>query len=627
MSDPILVFFAVNTVVSALMCGVALICRWGRVRPAIVAFWWLAALVKLVIPSVLPVPVLNSKEVATAGTPNVAVASVAIAEFRMEPSFTATPWRGARDEAPSSTHTRTSLPWRACLLGVWIAGSIAWCGLAVGRLGRFDRLVRRGVSIETGEPEVVAVEASISPLLWAFWGRARIVVPKSLFATLSDGERAAVIAHERCHYRRRDHWVRWIEFGVLAICWWHPLAWWISRRLREAEEAACDAAVVANGAEPRVYATALLRTALFLSDSTPTPRTATTIGSAPSIKSRVHSIMHLSTHRPLSLAGWTSLVLIGSLSVLGKPARTSPEPPLTPGFLSSPIPTDPTAEVDAPAAPTNDPVSEPANPEPPEVEKPGEKNAPNSAATEPLTAKPLPIQASNDITVSSHAFEAPEGGIRASIKTRFSDRVFALLADRVDILHPSADGGSGDVVTVRRGSTLFKQGKSAAPVTVDKLVFRGSGSVYAGLGEWRLIADTVELTTTTATATGEPVLLVDLSEDPPQRVFTARRVSYDIQPGTVTLTDSVEFLLSQVHFSGRDQNSSFSLNPSEGSFQMKGGVVSQTLHIPSGQVAEVRSRLLKTWPGSNVVDAQLAPLLSESQAGTATSPSHPAESK
>ncbi|MFN0130303.1 MAG: hypothetical protein ACKV19_26875 [Verrucomicrobiales bacterium] len=93
------------------------------------------------------------------------------------------------------------------------------------------------------------------------------------------------------------------------------------------------------------------------------------------------------------------------------------------------------------------------------------------------------------------------------------------------------------------------------------------------------------------------------------------------------MTDSVEILSSQFHLSGRGQNSSLSLSPSDGSLHMKDGAVTQTLNMPSRQLAEVRSRLLKTWPGRKVVDAQLAPLLTESEAGTATPPGHPTESK
>jgi len=61
---------------------------------------------------------------------------------------------------------------------------------------------------------------------------------------LSFDERSTLIAHELAHVARRDHWARWLEMAALAVYWWHPVAWWARRKVSDAGEQCCDAAVL-----------------------------------------------------------------------------------------------------------------------------------------------------------------------------------------------------------------------------------------------------------------------------------------------------------------------------------------------------------------------------------------------
>ena len=68
----------------------------------------------------------------------------------------------------------------------------------------------------------------------------------------------AVLMHEREHARRRDPLVQWLALLNRAIFWFHPLAWWLERRLSGLAEEACDAVVLAQGHDPYEYSEYLL---------------------------------------------------------------------------------------------------------------------------------------------------------------------------------------------------------------------------------------------------------------------------------------------------------------------------------------------------------------------------------
>lgn len=68
----------------------------------------------------------------------------------------------------------------------------------------------------------------------------------------------AVLAHESEHIRRRDPLFQWIALLNRALFWFHPLAWWLERRLSGLAEEACDVAVIARGYDPHEYSEYLL---------------------------------------------------------------------------------------------------------------------------------------------------------------------------------------------------------------------------------------------------------------------------------------------------------------------------------------------------------------------------------
>lgn len=68
----------------------------------------------------------------------------------------------------------------------------------------------------------------------------------------------AVLTHERAHTRRRDPLVQWLALLNRAVFWFHPLAWWLERRLSALAEDVCDLAVLKRGHDPGDYLRYLL---------------------------------------------------------------------------------------------------------------------------------------------------------------------------------------------------------------------------------------------------------------------------------------------------------------------------------------------------------------------------------
>ena len=85
----------------------------------------------------------------------------------------------------------------------------------------------------------------------------RIILPKNS-RDWPQAQLDAVLAHEGEHVRRRDPLFQWLALLNRALFWFHPMAWWLERRLSGLAEEACDAAVIARGYDPREYSEYLL---------------------------------------------------------------------------------------------------------------------------------------------------------------------------------------------------------------------------------------------------------------------------------------------------------------------------------------------------------------------------------
>lgn len=142
--------------------------------------------------------------------------------------------------------------WLPVLAVLWVMGVAVGLGYAVLGYVRLRRDLETAVWLEDNLYQSGAVR---SPFVLGL-RHPRIYLPFSL-----DGDTLAhVVAHERTHLARRDHWWKALGFVLLCVHWFNPLMWVAYGMFCRDVELACDEAVVKN-LEPKQradYSQALL---------------------------------------------------------------------------------------------------------------------------------------------------------------------------------------------------------------------------------------------------------------------------------------------------------------------------------------------------------------------------------
>ena len=144
-----------------------------------------------------------------------------------------------------------TVDWMNILSVIWLSGVGA---MALYGFGSYI-LLRRKVSPAIKEDGIWLCDNVVSPFILGIF-RPRIYMPSGL-----DMEhRSSVLAHEKAHLRRKDHWWKPMGFVLLVIHWFNPVMWIAYVLLCRDIEAACDERVV-KGMEPgerKRYSEALL---------------------------------------------------------------------------------------------------------------------------------------------------------------------------------------------------------------------------------------------------------------------------------------------------------------------------------------------------------------------------------
>lgn len=357
----------------AMACGLILV-AWlfskSKKQPALVHALWVLALIKLITPPWIPVPILPKFSVHKIGstpieqtnnpvtgmpdaTPVVRDVRQLEPEIPRDRSSLSLPSRTVQSSHPPGNSTLTTFEKTIpqLLLGIWGIGTVSLFGLAFIRIRKFRALLRltqpappailkraRVISNRLGlhnSPSIELWNIRSSPFLWAASRPSRLILPVELLSTLSSKELESVLAHELAHFARRDHWVRILETVVVALYWWFPPVWWARKQLRIVEEQCCDAWVVWILPHHRKeYANALIRTVEFLNHPRETlhlPALASAITNGKhaahlrSLKLRLTLIMKTTTRRRLSWQAKLSLAAFTLFCVPTIPTQAQEE--------------------------------------------------------------------------------------------------------------------------------------------------------------------------------------------------------------------------------------------------------------------------------------------------------------
>lgn len=174
-------------------------------------------------------------------------------------------------------HLTAQLP--VVVTAVWILGAFVVLLVWVSRWRQAAAILRRASPIErgremlllrrleeaTGRQGRMAMRLSPERMEPGVFGvfRPVLIWPERLSERLDEEQMRAILAHEMSHERRHDNLAAAIHMVVEVLFWFHPMVWWMERRMVEERERACDEAVVRLGSSPEAYAEGLLKTCRF----------------------------------------------------------------------------------------------------------------------------------------------------------------------------------------------------------------------------------------------------------------------------------------------------------------------------------------------------------------------------
>jgi TonB family protein len=179
--------------------------------------------------------------------------------------------------AVASSKPRPALPpiWPLFVVAAYLAGVVLFGARLLGGVLLTRRLLRntRIVHSELWEHYELIADANVDlsleesdsvrvPLTTGS-DLMRVILPPDWRAWPAE-KRTAVLAHELAHARRRDPLIALVVAVNKCLFWFHPLAWWLERRLPVLAEHAADDAALAVSFDAPAYARLLLDSAARL---------------------------------------------------------------------------------------------------------------------------------------------------------------------------------------------------------------------------------------------------------------------------------------------------------------------------------------------------------------------------
>ena len=240
-------------------------------------------------------------------------------------------YEGSTEAPPSPAHIPGKSPRPIDWTGV---AAFAYGAVALAFLARFAAgvsLVRRliaraGPAGDFLESDLIAIPLTVG------WLRPRVLLPTEWRAWNAE-KLEAVLAHERAHAGRRDALVGALAAVNRSVFWFHPLAWFLERKLALLAEQACDEHSIAVLGDREYYARLLLEMARTVDASHRRLRRHALTMAAPShLRRRIDSLLEdgRTFSRGLTRPAWATIMLCAIPLVFAAGAADFAAPQATP---------------------------------------------------------------------------------------------------------------------------------------------------------------------------------------------------------------------------------------------------------------------------------------------------------
>jgi beta-lactamase regulating signal transducer with metallopeptidase domain len=267
---------------------------------------------------------------------------------------------------PTISTTKPPIPLNLILLELWLSGFFFLLTMTAIKWGFLRRRIERcaispppalqGVvedvcqklGVRTAINPRVCTEP-IGPAVFGFF-RPILVLPESVLVDADPDDLRQLLSHEIIHIRRKDPWISALQVVVQSLWWFHPLVWWVNRRIGEVREMCCDSEVIATQrCEAGRYAQMLLDVARSrrATRGFAIMEPALGAGGARLTRTRLEYVMNeksrLAPRMPAkywAIFAVASLILLpGAALVRGEPAQPSAPPPTDQSVLAQTSPT------------------------------------------------------------------------------------------------------------------------------------------------------------------------------------------------------------------------------------------------------------------------------------------------
>jgi TonB family protein len=241
-----------------------------------------------------------------------------------------------RDDAAASARSGSGFPLAESrivgqwLVPLWFAGFALGCGVLLSGLVRLawlaahSRPVTEGgcLTLSTEMRQTLGLHRTVQlletdhPALLFTWGlmRPKILLPRTARDWPDDLCRI-VLAHEFAHIRRHDWSTQLLAELLRYACWFNPVIWLATTRLRQESEQSCDDAVIGSGVAGSDYAAQLLRLARAARTASPAWLPAPAMARPSSLERRIAAMLDHDVRRG-SIPRATRAAIAGSLILL-----------------------------------------------------------------------------------------------------------------------------------------------------------------------------------------------------------------------------------------------------------------------------------------------------------------------